>query len=304
MKFRSIRALFVEGFTGWREHKASRMAAALAYYTVFSLAPILVISIAVAGLVFGQDAAEGRIVGQISGLIGAKSASALEAMIAAARKPSSGILATVLGIATLVFGATGVFGELQDSLNSIWGVKPKPGRGFIRMLKNRFISFTMVLGVGFLLLVSLVVSAAIAALGNWMSGLLPLPELVLQLINMVVSVGVVMLLFAMIFRVLPDVEIAWRDVWIGAAFTAVLFALGKLAIGLYLGKTSTASSYGAAGALVVILVWVYYSAQLLFFGAELTRAYAYQHGSRIAPDEDAMPIEEAREREGRAVSVH
>jgi len=303
MQFRSIRALFVEGLTGWREHKASRMAAALAYYTVFSLAPILVISIAVAGLVFGQDAAEGRIVGQISGLIGQKSASALEAMIAAARKPSTGILATVLGVATLVFGATGVFGELQDSLNTIWGVKPKPGRGFIRMLKNRFISFTMVLGVGFLLLVSLVVSAAIAALGSWMSELLPLPEIVLELVNVAVSVGVVTLLFAMIFRVLPDVEIAWRDVWVGAAFTAVLFALGKLAIGLYLGKSSTASSYGAAGALVLILVWVYYSAQILFFGAELTRAYAYQHGSRIAPDEDAMPIELARRPDDRA-SVH
>jgi len=304
MKFRNVRALFVEAFTGWREHKASRMAAALAYYTVFSLAPILVISIAVAGLVFGQDAAEGRIVGQISGLVGQKSASALEAMIAAARKPSSGILATVLGIATLVFGATGVFGELQESLNTIWGVKPKPGRGFIRMLKNRFISFTMVLGVGFLLLVSLVVSAAIAALGSWMSALLPLPEVVLQLVNLAVSVGVVTLLFAMIFRVLPDVEIAWRDVWVGAAFTAVLFAAGKLAIGLYLGKTSTASSYGAAGALVLILVWVYYSAQILFFGAELTRAYAYQHGSRIAPDEDAMPIAEARPGKDPPATVH
>ncbi len=294
MKFRKLRALFVEAFTGWREHKASRMAAALAYYTVFSLAPILVISIAVAGLVFGQDAAEGRIVGQISGLVGQKSASALEAMIAAARKPSTGILATVLGLATLVFGATGVFGELQESLNTIWGVKPKPGRGFIRMLKNRFVSFAMVLGIGFLLLVSLVVSAGIAALGSWMSGLLPLPEVVMQIVNFAVSMGVVTLLFAMIFRVLPDVEIAWRDVWVGAAFTALLFALGKLAIGLYLGKSSTASSYGAAGALVVLLVWVYYSAQILFFGAELTRSYAYQHGSRIAPDDDAMPIEADR----------
>ncbi len=248
MKFHTLRALFVEAFAGWREHKASRMAAALAYYTVFSLAPILVISIAVAGLVFGQEAAEGRIVGQISGLVGEKSASAIEAMIAAARKPSSGILATVIGIATLV-------------------------------------------------------SAAISAIGSWMSGLLPLPEIALQIVNLAVSVGVVMLLFAMIFRVLPDVEIAWRDVWVGAGFTAVLFALGKLAIGVYLGKSSTASSYGAAGALVVILVWVYYSAQILFFGAELTRAYAYQHGSRIAPDEDAMPIAQAEPQDRPAV-VH
>lgn len=291
MKFRLVRALFVEAFTGWREHKASKMAAALAYYTVFSLAPILVISIAVAGLVFGQEAAEGRIVGQISGLIGQTSAEALEAMIAAARKPSSGILATVLGLATLLFGATGVFGELQDSLNTVWGVKPKPGRGLLRMLKTRFVSFTMVLGVGFLLLVALVVSAAIAAVGTWVGGLLPLPEVVMQLINLVVSVAIVSLLFAMIFRVLPDVDIRWRDVWAGALFTAVLFAIGKFAIGLYLGKSSLGSSYGAAGALVVILVWVYYSAQILFFGAELTRAWAYQHGSRIAPDEDAMPAD-------------
>jgi len=298
MKFRRLRALFVEAFTGWREHKASRMAAALAYYTVFSLAPILVISIALAGLVFGQEAAEGRIVGQISGLVGQTSASALEAMIAAARKPSTGILATVLGIATLVFGATGVFGELQESLNTIWGVKPKPGRGFIRMLKNRFVSFAMVLGIGFLLLVSLVVSAAIAAIGSWMSSLLPLPEAAMQILNVAVSIGVVTLLFAMIFRVLPDVEIAWRDVWVGAAFTAVLFALGKLGIGLYLGKSSTASSYGAAGALVVLLVWVYYSAQILFFGAELTRAYAYQHGSRVEPDEDAVAVDSPDDRDG------
>jgi membrane protein len=289
VKFRGVRALFGEAFTGWREHKASNMAAALAYYTVFSLAPILVISIAVAGLVFGQEAAEGRIVGQISGLVGRESALALEAMIAAARAPSSSIAATVLGLATLLFGATGVFGELQDSLNTIWGVKPKPGRGLIRLLKTRFVSFTMVLGIGFLLLVSLVVSAAISAIGAWLSGLLPLPEVVLQGINLVVSIAVVALLFAMIFRFLPDVEIGWRDVWAGAVFTAVLFGLGKLAIGLYLGKSSVASSYGAAGALVLILVWVYYSAQILFFGAELTRAWAYQQGSRIAPDEDAVP---------------
>jgi membrane protein len=291
MKLRSLKALFVEAFTGWREHKASKMAAALAYYTVFALAPILVISIAVAGLVLGQDAAEGRIVGQLSGLIGSTSAAALEAMIAAARKPSSGILATIIGLATLLFGATGVFGELQDSLDTIWGVKPRPGRGLLGMLKDRFISFTMVLGIGFLLLVSLVVSAAISALGAWLGGLLPLPELVMQAINLGVSIAVVTVLFAMIFRVLPDVEIEWRDVWVGALFTAILFALGKLAIGLYLGKSSLSSSYGAAGALVVILVWVYYSAQILFFGAELTRAWAYQHGSRIAPDEDAVPIE-------------
>lgn len=308
MKLRSLRALFVEAFTGWRDHKASKMAAALAYYTVFALAPILVISIAVAGLVLGQEAAEGRIVGQISGLIGSTSAAAVEAMIAAARKPSSGILATIIGLATLLFGATGVFGELQDSLDTMWGVKPKPGRGFIRMLKTRFVSFTMVLGIGFLLLVSLVVSAAISALGAWLGGLLPLPELLMQAINLIVSIAVVTLLFAMMFRVLPDVEIAWRDVWVGALFTAVLFALGKLAIGLYLGKSSVGSSYGAAGALVVILVWVYYSAQILFFGAELTRAWAYQHGSRFAPDEDAMPIEgvpAGNSRQGRApAAVH
>jgi membrane protein len=304
MQLRQVRAVFGEAFHGWREHDASRMAAALAYYTVFSLAPILVISIAVAGLVFGQEAAEGRIVGQISGLVGAKSASALEAMIAAARKPSTGILATVIGLATLIFGATGVFGELQESLNTVWGVKPKPGRGFLRMLKSRFVSFTMVIGIGFLLLVSLVVSAAIAALGSWVSGLLPWPEAVLQALNTAVSIGAVALLFAMIFRVLPDVEIRWRDVWAGALFTAVLFALGKLAIGLYLGKSSTASSYGAAGALVVILVWVYYSAQILFFGAELTRSWAYQHGSRIEPDEDAMPIAKNPASGGRPAAVH
>jgi membrane protein len=298
-RLRATGRLFKEAFKGWNEDNASRMAAALAYYTVFSLAPLLVICIALAGLIFGQEAAQGQIVGQIGSVVGQQSAEAIQAMIAAARAPTSSIVATIVGVATLLFGATGVFGELQQSLNTIWGVKPKPGRGLVRFLKTRFVSFAMVLGTGFILLVALVVSAAVAALGSWLGSLLPLPEAVLHLLNAVLSVGLIAILFAMIFRVLPDVEIRWRDVLVGAFVTAALFTLGKLGIGLYLGKSSIGSSYGAAGALVMILVWVYYSAQLLFFGAELTKAWAHQHGSKIRPDADAMPItQEARAQQG------
>jgi membrane protein len=238
-------------------------------------------------------------VGQISGLVGHTGARALQDAIAGARKPASGILATVIGTATLLLGASGVFGELQDSLNTIWGVKPRPGLGLKGFLRTRFVSFTMVLGIAFLLLVSLVLSAALAALGDYLSGILPAPELLLHVVNDVVSFAVITILFAMIFRVLPDVELSWRDVWVGAAITAALFTLGKLGIGLYLGKTGASSGYGAAGALVLILLWAYYSAQILYVGAEMTRVFATRYGSRIRPSPNAVPVtQEARARQG------
>jgi membrane protein len=277
----------------WSDDHVPRLGAALAYYTVFSLVPVLLIMIAITGLVFGQEAAQGQVINQIGGLVGEKSAQAIEGMLENARKPSSGVIAAVVGVVTLLFGASGLFGQLQDALNTIWGVKPKPGRGILGILKDRFLSFMAVLGTGFLLLVSLIVSAGLAALGQVFKHWLPGPELLLQVINFVVSFGVITLLFAMMYKILPDVKLAWNDVWIGAGVTALLFTLGKFLLGLYLGKSDIGSTYGAAGSLVIILFWVYYSSQILLFGAEFTAIYANQYGSRIKPAENAMPVSEA-----------
>jgi membrane protein len=299
MKFRDLADLLKATWNDWSEDKAARLAAALAYYTVVALAPLLVILIAIVGLAFGREAAQGQIVSQIGSLVGEENGEAIQGIIANASRPKTGIIATVIGIATLLFGASGVFGALQDGLNTIWEVKPKPGRGLLGILKDRFVSVTMVFGVGFLLLVSLAISAGLAVMGEYLTGLLPLPEIVLQSLNFVISLAVITLLFAMIFKVLPDAEIAWGDVWVGAAITALLFTIGKLLIGLYLGKSGVGSAYGAAGAMVVILIWVYYSAQILFLGAEFTQVYANKYGSHIKPDKHAVALtEEARAEQG------
>jgi membrane protein len=299
MKFNDTTQLFKTTFSEWSEDKAARLAAALAYYTVVALAPLLVIVIAIAGLAFGQEATQGQVVGQIASLVGQQSAEQIQGIIASASQPKSGTLATVAGIVTLLFGASGVFGQLQDGMNTIWEVTAKPGRGILGLIKDRFLSLTMVFGVGFLLLVSLALSAALAAVGKFLGELLPLPEVVMLILSFIVSFAVITLLFAMIFKVLPDVKIIWGDVWIGAAMTALLFTVGKILLGLYLGKSSVGSAYGAAGSIIVILIWVYYSAQILFFGAEFTQVYANRYGSHITPDEDAVPItEEARAEQG------
>ncbi len=274
----------------WLEDKASRLAAALAFYTLLSLAPLLILAVSVAGLFFGEEAARGEIAGQLSAMLGPEAADSIQTVLANAKAPSSGVIGTIVGVALLIFGASGVFGELQDSLNVVWEVQPKPGRGIKGFLRDRFFSFTLVLGVAFLLLVSLVVSAGLAAVGNVFSSRLPGGEALWHVINFVVSIGTITVLFALIFKVVPDVTIAWRDVWIGAIVTAALFTLGKFAIGLYLGRSSLASPFGAAGSVVVLVVWVYYSAQILFFGAEFTQVYARHHGSRIEPTKNAAPI--------------
>lgn len=256
----------------WIDDDVPTHAASLAYYTIFSIAPTLIIAVAVAGSIFGAEAARGEIQHQIQGLVGAAGAKVIEDMMASAAKPGAGLVASILGIVILIFGATGVFAALQTALNHIWGVQPKKTNGLLAFLRTRFLSFGMVLGVGFLLLVSLVVSAAISALGTWLhSGRF---EQVWQTANFLVSFGVVTVLFAMIYKVLPDIKIAWRDVWLGAGVTAVLFNIGKFLIGLYIGKSSVASSYGAAGSFAVLLLWVYYSAMVLFLGAEFTQVYA------------------------------
>jgi membrane protein len=288
-KPREIFQLFKDAFDEWNADKAPRLAAALSYYTIFSIAPLLIVVIAVAGLAWGQDAVQGHIDEQIQGLVGHEGADVIQETLRNARRPQESMVATVIGLATLLLGAGGVFGQLQDALNTVWGVEAKP-RGILGTIRDRFFSFTMVVGAGFLLLVSLIISAGLAALNNFLVGLLPNAVFVLQIINFLVSFGIITLLFALIFKVLPDVEIQWSDVWIGAAFTAILFTIGKTLIGLYLGNSGVASTYGAAGSLVIVLLWVYYSAQILLFGAEFTQVYARRYGSQIRPADDAVAL--------------
>jgi membrane protein len=270
-----------ETFDKWSTDKAPRLGAALSYYTVFSLVPLLVLSIAIAGLVFGEEAAQQHIMAQIASLLGDKSAASIQEMLQIAHQPSKGLLTSLLAIGTLLLGASGVFQQLQDALNAVWHVEPKEGRGFWGAIKDRFFSFVAVLGTGFLLLVSLILSAALAAFGKLFQGWLPAPEAILHVANFAISFGVITLLFAMIFKFLPDAHVAWRDVWIGAGLTSLLFTIGKFLIGMYLGKADVGSAYGAAGSLVILLVWVYYSGQILLFGAEFTAVYANRYGSRI-----------------------
>ncbi len=275
----------------WLEDQAPTLGAALAYYTVFSLAPLLIIAIAIAGLVLGQEAAQGQIFDQLRGLLGEESGKAMQEMVeSASAKPASGVTATLIGVVTLLFGASGVFGQLQTSLNTIWEVQPKPGRGIWGILRDRILSFSFILVVGFLLLVSLVLTAGVALVAEWFGGMFPGMEILTQIVNFVLSLVIITLLFAMIFKFLPDAKIAWHDVWIGAFITALLFTIGKLALGLYLGKSGVESSYGAAGSLIVLLLWVYYSSQILFFGAEFTQVYANRFGSRVAPAENAVAV--------------
>lgn len=276
-------------YAEWNKDNVPRLGAALAYYTVFSLAPLLIIVIAIAGLAFGQEAAQGQIVDQIQGLVGRDGAEAIESMIEHARTKSTGIIATIIGVAMLLFGASGAFGQLQDALNTIWDVTPKPGRGVTGMVRDRLFSFVMVVGMGFLLLVSLVLSAAIAALAEYLNQWMASATL-WQMVNIVLSLAIITLLFAMTYKVLPDVKLAWSDVWIGAGFTAVLFTIGKTLIGLYLGTSSIGSAYGAAGSIVIILIWVYYSAQILLFGAEFTYVYATSVGSGLKAADNAVVV--------------
>lgn len=282
--------LLKETGEAWIDDKASRLAAALAFYALLSLAPLLVLAVSVAGMVFGDEAARGQISAQIQGLVGAEAGDAIQAILAHSKQPGQGVLGTVLGAVVLLFGASGVFGELQDSLNTIWEVKAKPGRGILGVVKDRLFSFGMVLGVAFVLLVSLVVSAGLSALGGFLEQSLPGGAAVWQVLNFIIGLAVVTGLFAAIYKVVPDVTIAYRDVLVGSFVTALLFTVGKALIGLYLGTASVGSPFGAAGSLVVVVVWVYYSACVFFFGAEFTQAWAARYGARIEPDRDAVPL--------------
>jgi len=290
--------LLKESFSEWQRDKASRLAAALAYYTAFSIAPLLLLIISIAGIFLGDEAARGTIFYQLEGLLGPEAAGFFQSAIAHSREPGASSVSAIIGIATLIWSAGNVFGQLQDALNTIWEVQPAPS-GIVGTVKRRIVPLTMVLGVGFLLLVSLGLSAAISAVGNFLGDILPGSNAFWQIVNVVLSFAIITLLFAAIYKVLPDVEVRWSDVWVGAAVTALLFVIGKTLIGLYLGHASVGSTYGAAGSLLVFLVWVYYSAQILFFGAEFTQVYARQRGSRIVPSEGAVPIStEARLEQG------
>jgi len=286
-KMHDVWRLFRDAGIQWNDDKAPRLGAALAYYSAFSLAPLFVIVIAITGLVFGREAAMGQISGQIEDLVGADGAKAVQAMIVSASKPMPSIFAAVVGVGMLLVGSLGLFGQLQDALNTIWKVEQKPGLGVIGFVRERWLSLTMVLGTALLLLISLVVNSVLAAIG----GLLGEPTYFGEIVNFCVSLVVITMLFAMIYRYLPDVQISWHDVMFSSVVTALLFTLGKHLIGLYLGKSGAASAYGAAGSLAALLIWLYYTSQIFLYNAELTRAFAFRYGSRIQPKENAVAVD-------------
>ena len=278
---RRVYSLVQDSIEAWMEDYAPSMGAALSYYTLFSIAPLLLIVVGLAGLVFGPDAARGEIFGQLRELMGDQGASAIERLLAAADRPEGGVIATVTGFAVLLLGAMSVFGELQNALDRIWRAPARrKSAGWWNLVRSRLLSFGMILGIAFLLMVSLVVSALLSALGRLWGPMLKEWETAAHLIDLAVSFGLVTILFAMIYKLIPRVQIAWRDVWVGAGVTAGLFAAGKFLIGLYIGKSSVASAFGAAGSLVVMMVWVYYSAQIFLLGAEFTWVFAHSYGSR------------------------
>ncbi len=287
IRIKPIFRLLKEAFREWQQDKVSLLAAALAYYTVFSVTPLLVIAIAIAGAVFGQDTAKNEIVQQINALVGEQGAQVIEIALANANQPQLGSLASIISLIILLVGASGVFAQLQEALNTVWDVKPKSDRGLGQFLRKRLLSFGMVLAIGFLLLVSLIFSAILSGISNLEINLLPGWVSLLRLLNLAISLGMVSLLFALIYKYLPDAKIRWQDVWVGAIITALLFTLGKFLIGLYLGRGSLGSAYGAAGSLIIFLAWVFYSAQILLLGAEFTQVYARKYGRTIRPDRHA-----------------
>src|SRR5690606_15110917 len=287
LSLRTVARLMWDTVQAWLDHSASSMGAAVAFYTIFSIAPLLMMLIAIAGMAVGSDAARDAIIGQVDSLVGDSGAQAVRAVLEGASDTGSGVISLAIGAATLFIGATTVFAELQRNIDLIWSATPKIQNGVWLFLKIRLLSFALIVGVGFLLIVSLAVSAGLSALTTLWGPLFEQWETLLQVINTVVSLAVITVLFALIYKVLPSVKIDWGDVWLGAAFTAVLFTIGKFAIGLYIGKSALASSYGAAGAFVVLIVWVYYSAQIFFMGTEFTHLYAKRFGSHRGTDRQA-----------------
>jgi membrane protein len=276
-----------ETVSKWSEHKDARLGAALAYYSVFSLGPLILIAIAIAGLVFGAEAVQGQVLGTLKGVVGDTGTQAIDAMLKGADRPREGMVATVIGIGTLVFAAIGVVVQLKDALNTVWEVETTPGSGVWRFVRGYILSLAGVLALGFLLLTSMLLTAALAATGKYVAAYLP--EATLQVAGFAASFAVISLLFAMMFKWLPDTKVEWRDVWLGAVLTAALFEAGKFLIGLYIGKQGLESTYGAAASIIVVLIWVYYSAQLVLMGAEFTCVYAHRYGSRKHAASDGRP---------------
>ena len=268
-----------DSLKAWIDHRGASKGAALAFYTLFSMTPILVLAIAVAGHFFGAEAAQGEIIAQLQGLVGPNGAQAIQALLAAARNPASGLVATIVSSILLLVGATSVFAELKDSLDELWDIEQPLQSGIMALVRTRLLSFGLILVLAFLLLISLIVSAALAVLGRYAGGIWSSSVTALSIQSSLLSFSVIACLFAVIYKMLPNVVLSWRDVWIGAVVTAALFSLGKYAIGLYLGNNAVASSFGAAGSVIALLLWVYYSAQIFFLGAEFTRQYALRFGS-------------------------
>lgn len=295
----TIFGIFKQAVTQWSEDNALRLSAALAYYSIFSIAPLLIIAVAIAGRLFGEEAAQGLLARQLHDLVGSKAAEGIEGMIQSANKPASSVWAGIMGTITLLLGASGIFGQLKDALNTIWEVRAKPGQGVMKYVRERLLSFGMVLVIGFILLVSLTLTTALAGLTSYLGSAFPLSKTLVAILGFTLSYGVNTLLFAAIFKILPDAKVRWREVWIGAAVTGLLFELGKFLLGFYLGRESTASAYGAATSVVLLLLWVYYASLILLFGAEFTQVYAQATGSQIEPAENAEPVTaEARAQQG------
>jgi membrane protein len=291
-RFRYVVSIFVKSVAAWLEHNASSMGAALAFYTLFSVAPILIIALAVAGYFFGAHTAETDLLSQLQNLTGRAGSEALQNLLNSAHYSDKKGLAAAVGLVTLLVGATSVFGELQHALDVIWGSPSRKtkNRAWWQIVRTRLLSFGMVLGVGFLLLVSLIASALLAAFGGWLEAQFARLEIILPILDLAVSFGMTVLLFAMIYKYVPQESIAWRDTWIGATVTAFLFTSGKWLIGLYLGRSSFSSAYGAAGSLIVLLLWIYYSAQIFLLGAEFTRVVAFEHGSHVGPGGSSVAV--------------
>ncbi|UKT62586.1 YihY/virulence factor BrkB family protein [Pedobacter mucosus] len=299
LSFKGIWNVIKASFTGFGEHKVTKISGSLAYYTVFSMAPLLIVIISLCGLFLEKDAAEGKVFYELKGFLGADTAATLQDMIKKAAIGDKGTVAFIIGIATLLVGATSIFADIQDSINTIWGIKPKPKRAWLKMLQNRFLSFSVIISLGFLLLVSLGVTAVLDGFSDRLQARFADVSVILfYILNTIITLGVVSAIFAVIFKVLPDANIKWKDVMSGAIVTAILFMIGKFGISFYIGTSNVGSTYGAAGSLVVILLWTYYSSIILYFGAEFTKAYAVAYGSEIHPNHYAVTMKEVEVEQG------
>lgn len=293
ISFKGIRDVLKDTIDGFSDNKTTKLSASLAYYTIFSMGPLLVVIIALCGLFFEKAAVEGKIYFVLQDFVGRDTAAQLERLIQSAALDKKDIIATIIGFVTLLLGATSVFGEIQESINQIWGLKPKPKKNWLKLLQNRFLSFSIIVSLGFLLLVSLTITSVIEGINASLRAQFPdAAVFVFYLINLLLTFGISILIFAVIFKVLPDARIRWKDILAGAVITAILFLLGKFGISLYISKTNIGSTYGAAGSLVVLMVWIYYSSLILYIGASFTKAYALHYGAAIHPSNYAVTIKE------------